>query len=133
MVTPEGSVHFRPEVGKRAVAKLKKLIPFNCVVLASQHTPESYGVVHKFLCRDNKCEIVSEVSLGPGHPRESVRYTTNVHQAQQPLKGATLLCHRHMEVTPWPLELQAPITLVLATRAHFIRDVSCVKTLEILS
>lgn len=38
-----------------------------------------------------------------------------------------------LAVTPWPLKLQAHITLVLATRAHFSRGVSCVKTLEIFS
>lgn len=35
--------------------------------------------------------------------------------------------------TPWPLKMQASVTFVLATRAHLGTDVSCVRTLEILS
>lgn len=58
MVTPEGGVHLRPEVGECAVAKLEKFIPFDCVVPAGQRAPESHGVVHKLLCRENRWETV---------------------------------------------------------------------------
>lgn len=58
MVTPEGGVHPRPEVGECTVAKLEKLIPFDCVVPAGQRAPESHGVVHKLLGREKRREIV---------------------------------------------------------------------------
>lgn len=56
MVTPERSVHFGSEVRKGTVAKLKKLIPFYCVVLACQRVPEADGIMHNF-------KVSQEVSI----------------------------------------------------------------------
>lgn len=115
MVTPERSVHFRSEVRKGTVAKLKKLIPFYCVVLACQRVPEADGIMHNFLCRDNTGVKASvKQPWADAAYRERVRYATNARQAEELLKGlAPLLCPSPCGDTAVP-QTVAPITVVLA-------------------